>query len=255
VTLPPRSVLVTVGSLVALLAVLSTLVLRFGGGAQPDGELALAEAVPSAAPLPAAADRGEQQASRGRSRTSVDPSWIARISVSAGIPAPAVRAYADAQLRLAAAKPGCHLGWNTLAGIGWVESHHGTIGDRTLLADGRSSTTILGPALDGAKFAAIHSSSLSAQWHGDTVWEHAVGPLQFLASTWDRWGVDGDDDGVADPRDLDDAALTAARYLCADSHDLGSDAGWDAAVHSYNHDQAYVVNVANAANTYAQRAR
>ena len=66
--------------------------------------------------------------------------------------------------------------------------------------------------------------------------------------------ADGDGDGVADPRDLDDAAWTAARYLCADAQDLATVAGWNAAVYSYNHDNAYVVNVANAANTYAQRA-
>ena len=34
-----------------------------------------------------------------------------------------------------------------------------------------------------------------------------MGPLQFLPSTWDRWAADGDGDGVADPQDLDDAAL------------------------------------------------
>ena len=51
------------------------------------------------------------------------------------------------------------------------------------------------------------------------------------------------------------AAWTAARYLCADGKDLASVEGWNAAVHSYNHDNTYVVNVAAAASTYADRVR
>ena len=77
--------------------------------------------------------------------------------------------------------------------------------------------------------------------------------MQFLSSTWARWGADGDGDGTSDPGDLDDAALAAGRYLCADGHDLATDAGWSAAVLSYNHDQAYLARVADAATTYATR--
>ena len=57
-------------------------------------------------------------------------------AAAAGIPVPAVRAYATAQL---AEPTGCDVGWTTLAGIGWVESQHGTIDGRTLGADGHSS--------------------------------------------------------------------------------------------------------------------
>ncbi|RNL81453.1 hypothetical protein EFL95_00705 [Nocardioides marmorisolisilvae] len=163
-------------------------------------------------------------------------------------------AYGSVELRLHAAQPGCHLAWNTLAGIGWVESQHGTIGGRTLLTDGRSSTPVIGPALNGQGFAAIRSTPTSAQWHGDSTWEHAIGPLQFIPSTWERWAADGDGDGVKDPLDLDDAALAAGRYLCADGHDLATVSGWNAAIHSYNHDRSYVLSVLDAANTYASRA-
>ena len=135
-----------------------------------------------------------------------------------GSPAPALRAYARAQLADAG---GCGVGWTTLAGMGWVESYHGTIGGRTLGADGRSSSPIVGPALDGhGDFAAIRSTPASRAWHGDPVWEHAVGPMQFLPGTWTSWATDGDGDGRRDPLDLDDAAATAARYLCAGEHDL-----------------------------------
>ncbi|MCW2787657.1 MAG: hypothetical protein JWP74_4174, partial [Marmoricola sp.] len=171
----------------------------------------------------------------------------------AGIPVPAMLAYGDAELTLDHQQPSCHLSWNTLAGIGWIESQNGTIGGRTLESSGFSSSPVIGPALDGTKYAAIHSTPLSASWHGDSVWEHAVGPMQFIASTWEKWGVDGDRDGTANPLDLNDAALTTAHYLCADGHDLATATGWSAAIHSYDHDDQYVLNVLSAANTYAAR--
>ena len=182
----------------------------------------------------------------------VDPHWLATTSDRTGIPRPALAAYARVQLDRSG---GCAVGWTTLAGIGWVESQHGTIGGRRLRADGHSSTRILGPALDGhGRFAAIRSTPGSAVWHGDRVWEHAVGPMQFLPSTWRSWATDGDGDGKADPNDLDDAAVTTARYLCADGGDLGTGAGWASAVFSYNHERAYVDAVYAAATSYAARA-
>lgn len=251
---PVLVVLAAGGLCLLLITLLGFVVVRFGGaGGSAAAETIVVEPAPTNAAQPSPTRK--QSGSRSGGRLQVDAAWVDRTAARAGIPAPALRAYATVQLRLAEEQPGCHLGWNTLAGIGWVESHHGTIGDRTLNADGTSSTTILGPALDGGEFAAIRSTPRSRAWHGDRTWEHAVGPLQFIGSTWERWGADGDGNGVADPRDLDDAALTAGRYLCADAHDLATDSGWTRAVHSYNHDTTYVSNVAAAANAYAQRAR
>lgn len=238
------------------LLALGVLVLSAGGGARIPENLAY-EPAPAAVGAPAApqANTLSRGAERKQVRTGVvDAGWARTTGAAVGIPAAALTAYASAELRIDKEQPGCRLSWNTLAGIGWVESHHGTIGDRTLLADGTSSTPILGPALNGQGFAAIRPTQEFVQWHGDAEWEHAVGPLQFIGSTWERWGADGDGDGVENPLDLDDAALAAARYLCADSHNLSTAEGWNRAVHSYNHDNTYVVNVFNAANTYAQRA-
>lgn len=181
----------------------------------------------------------------------IDEGWLERTAAASGVPATALRAYARAELE---APKGCDIGWTTLAGIGWVESQHGTLGGRTLGADGHSSSLILGPALDGTgDFAAIRATTESEQWHGDPDWDHAFGPMQFISSTWASWQADGDGDGAADPNDIDDAALAAAEYLCADGQDLASGEGWTAAVLSYNHARSYLEAVHAAATTYAQR--
>ena len=206
--------------------------------------------VGAAAPAPAVS--ADHRGGKKRSGpTTVDPQWVSDTAAKAGIPAPAVRAYANAQL---SEPDGCDVGWTTLAGIGWVESQNGTIGGRTLGEDGHSSTPILGPALNGrGKVAAIPATPETSAWHGDLQWDHAVGPLQFIPSTWETWSTDGDGNGVADPNDLDDAAAAAARYLCADGYDLGSGSGWADAIFSYNHAQAYVDSVYAAASAYADR--
>ncbi len=176
----------------------------------------------------------------------VSAAWVTRTAAQAGIPEPAVRAYGAATLAENRAEPACHLGWTTLAGIGWVESQHGTIGGRTLGSDGRSVPPVFGPALDG-------HGDVAAIREYDGSWARAVGPLQFLTTTWTTWASDGDGDGVSDPQDLDDAALAAARYLCAAGGDLVTGSGWVAAVRAYNHADSYVRAVYSAASAYATR--
>ncbi len=206
----------------------------------------------SAQPLPGPAPSPAPPASSPSSGPVVDARWVRRTAAAAGIPEVAVSAYARAVLGSPRA---CGLGWTTLAGLGWVESQHGTLGGRTLSADGRSSSPILGPALDGVgPVAAIRATAASSVLHGDPEWDHAVGPLQFLPSTWETWGRDGDGDGTADPQDLDDASAAAAAYLCGTGQDLTTGPGWSAAVYAYNHSASYVSTVYLAATTYASRA-
>jgi hypothetical protein len=208
--------------------------------AQPAARAVTAPAAPAPAP---AAPGGPAQ---------VDPAWARATARKAGLSEVAVVAYGRAVL---GAPQGCGLGWTTLAGLGWVESHQGTIGGRTLDASGRPSVPIIGPALDGAgPVAAIRATPDGTALHGDGTWDHAVGPMQFLPSTWATWGRDGDGDGTADPQDLDDAAAAAAAYLCGTGYDLTTGAGWSAAVFAYNHSASYVSAVNLAAVTYAERA-
>jgi membrane-bound lytic murein transglycosylase B len=102
-------------------------------------------------------------------------------------------------------------------------------------------------------FAAIRATAESTRWHGDPQWDHAVGQLQFIPSTWDTWASDGDGDGRSDPNDIDDAAYAAARYLCHDGRDLTTGSGWAGGIFSYNHAQSYVDAVYSAAMSYASR--
>lgn len=183
---------------------------------------------------------------------SVSVAWVDDVAARTGIPARALTAYADAQLATNATEASCHLSWVMLAGIGSVESGHGSHGGAVLRPDGTSSVPILGPALDGTHGnIAVHATPAGVQLDGDPRWDHAVGPMQFLPSTWTHWGVSAAS-GVPDPNDIDDAALTAARYLCGDHRDLATVDGWRAALAAYNAPDAYAVKVTNTAETYAR---
>ncbi|GAP56692.1 hypothetical protein AHiyo6_32570, partial [Arthrobacter sp. Hiyo6] len=97
----------------------------------------------------------------------------------------------------------------------------GTLGGGNLMASGRSSQPITGPSLNGVGFAAIPDTD-EGVLDGDPEWDHAVGPMQFIPATWREVGRDGNGDGVADPLNIDDAALSAASYLCAGGRDLAT---------------------------------
>lgn len=102
------------------------------------------------------------------------------------------------------------LPWQVVAAIGQIESDHG-----------RND----GPSAAGA-----------------------VGPMQFLPSTFNAVAVDGDHDGKVNPYDPYDAVYTAARLLCQDG--AGSSAGRYGAVFSYNHADWYVREVLALARDY-----
>src|SRR5689334_20154188 len=76
----------------------------------------------------------------------------------------------------------------------------------------------------------------------------AVGWMQFMPSTWLRWGVDANGDGVADPWNPDDAIFSAARYLAA----AGGSSDLYRSVYAYNHADWYVHEVLSLADLYGQ---
>jgi membrane-bound lytic murein transglycosylase B len=158
------------------------------------------------------------------------------------LPQAAMSAYQDAAATLATTDPGCHLPWTLLAAIGRVESDHGRYGGSVLATDGVSRPEIIGVALNGkGPVAAIHDTD-GGRLDGDEIWDRAVGPMQFIPSTWAWAGRDGDGDGRADPHDLDDAALSAGDYLCSGADLRDSDA-MDAAILRYNPSDYYVALV------------
>ena len=183
----------------------------------------------------------------------IDPAWLDVVSGRTGVPRIALAAHAGAASVLAEESPGCHLGWNTIAAIGHIESDDGRHGGAVLGDNGYPSVPIVGPALDGGAFVGIHDSD-GGKWDGDTVWDHAVGPFQFIPQTWRTWGADGNGDGLADPNQIADAALAAAHYLCY-SGNLSTAESWRRAVFFYNHLDSYVDDVARVANALAARAR
>ena len=157
---------------------------------------------------------------------------------SKGIPATVLSAYERAVALLSTSEPGCRLPVALLAGIGEVESGQARGG--RVDANGTALQPILGPVLDGsAGTAAIHDTDHGVL-DGNTVWDRAVGPMQFIPSTWRSWGADGNGDGVADPENIYDAALAAGRYLCAHGRDLSTQSGMDSAILSYNDSDRYL---------------
>lgn len=177
------------------------------------------------------------------SPTSVRTSVLASPPGSHDIPAAALDAYHRAADVLAQAAPRCRLGWSLLAAIGKVESDHGRYAGSVLGADGVSRPSIFGLPLNGVGPVAVVRDTDDGALDGDTTWDRAVGPMQFLPGTWALAGVDGDGDGRRSPHDLDDAALAAGVYLCAGTSGLDGTAGMHAAALRYNHSEAYATKV------------
>jgi membrane-bound lytic murein transglycosylase B len=179
--------------------------------------------------------------------------WVIRAAGQTGIPERALQAYVAAAEAVNATDPTCGIGWNTVAAVGSVETAHGTYGGGSLTASGQVSRPVVGPVLDGAGFAAIADTD-EGVLDGDTRWDRAVGPMQFIPSTWQLVGRDGNGDGTADPFNIDDAALSAATYLCARGRDLTTAHGWTDAIYAYNQSEAYIRQVRDQATAYAANA-
>ncbi|MFC8261233.1 lytic murein transglycosylase [Streptomyces sp. NPDC057291] len=161
-------------------------------------------------------------------------------SAESGIPASVLDAYKKAQRSIASSDAACRLPWQLLAAIGKVESGQARGG--RVDANGTTFSPILGPVLNGQGFAMIKDTDNGA-YDGDSTHDRAVGPMQFIPSTWATWGQDGNDDGRKDPNNIYDAALAAGHYLCAGSRDLAIAADLDRAVLSYNHSNEYLRTV------------
>ncbi|HEX8303416.1 MAG TPA: lytic transglycosylase domain-containing protein [Jatrophihabitans sp.] len=213
----------------------------------------------ASAAAPAGLARLSQGAPKGAKLLPAQPVHVARPAAAGpavitglaanGIPVVALNAYRAAAARLASAQPGCGLEWWLLAGIGRIESNHGRYGGASLSPSGESSPHIIGAALDGVVYDYIADTD-GGRLDRDSRYDRAVGPMQFIPSTWAVYGIDGNGDRVASPFNINDAALAAARYLCAAGGDLRTAAGQRRAVLAYNHSDEYLALVLGTAAAY-----
>ncbi len=102
--------------------------------------------------------------------------------------------------------------------------------------------------LDWTVLAAIHKVETRFGIGRATSSAGAQGPMQFMRSTFDAYGIDGDGDGRADANDVEDAIFSAANLLC--SNGAGDPARLATAIWNYNHSQEYVNEVLTLAANY-----
>lgn len=174
----------------------------------------------------------------------------------AGINPVLLSAYSHAAGQVRALRPQCSgMHWSVIAGIGKVESEHAA--GHTIAPNGDITPRIIGPRLDGSG-AGGNTTAITdtdhGRWDGDPVFDRAVGPLQFLPSTWDGGaGQDGNGDGVKDPHNAFDAALATAVYLCGTgTSNLNDQAQLRKAVLRYNQSATYADEVTGYIHQYDQ---
>jgi membrane-bound lytic murein transglycosylase B len=265
----PRPVLIPAATALALVVVLTAAAAN-GGPPPPSAPAAPVAAglpyanwiVPTLAPeLEASATQVQEQspaknAGKKKAKASRDErTYQARPAALAasGIPAPAMRAYKRAANAMASSDPTCGLRWELLAAIGRVESGHGTTGDSVMTWSGLSVPGIYGPVLDGAGPFALIRDTDDGRMDRNTVYDRAVGPMQFLPRTWSVVGRDGDGDGKVKVQDIDDAALGSAVYLCGGTQGLRTAEGLRANIFRYNRSDAYVELVIGVMRAYGAK--
>lgn len=141
------------------------------------------------------------------------------------------------------------LPWTVLAAIGKVESDHGRSSGAVTHPDGQVVPPIIGVTLDGTSGNRAISDTDGGVFDGDPVRDRAVGPMQFLPSTWASVGVDATGDGRADPHNALDAVHGAARYLCEAG--AGEPGRLRRAIWTYNNSSDYVDTVLGWAARYS----
>ncbi|MFD7055586.1 C40 family peptidase [Streptomyces mirabilis] len=186
-----------------------------------------------------------------------DDGGITDGGTAAGIPPRMLTAYKNAVQQVGKYVPKCQgMRWPILAGIAKVESNH-AIG-RTIAGNGDIRPRIYGVLLNGSGAGGNTTAfpdTDNGRWDGTASGERAVGPFQFLPSTWASIGKDANGDKTADPHNADDAALGAAVYLCGNGRDLTQRSQLEAAILQYNHSTEYLSNVLGWIDQYTAAAK
>ncbi len=162
-----------------------------------------------------------------------------------GIPPVVFSAYLSAVAQAPTITRDCEVDWPIIAGIWRVESHHGTLGGRTVGPDGTVTPPLYGITLDGSVAGtAIIADTDRGVLDADPTWDRAVGPAQFLPGSWRAYGRDDNRDGQADPHNVFDAALSTVAYLCLRTPgDYTNPEDLARALRGYNNSTQYVETV------------
>ncbi|SER40161.1 Membrane-bound lytic murein transglycosylase B [Actinokineospora terrae] len=248
-----------VTALALVLLSLATAAAQASGPAQPPANAAPIAITPARDPAPAAAEQAGSSTPQllagfpavGPVTQLPAPMPVERVEAqspvtSTGVPSNMLDAYRKAE-RLA--PRACGLKWYHLAAIGRVESGHAAGGRAD--DNGDTAPRILGPVLSGSPGIAAIPDTDGGELDGDTTWDRAVGPMQFIPSTWRKYAADGNGDGVRSPHNIYDAAVAAGRYLCSGGMDLNNVDDLGAAIFRYNHSGDYVVAVTTWLTAYS----
>jgi membrane-bound lytic murein transglycosylase B len=177
--------------------------------------------------------------------------WAVERAPALDMSVTALEAYAYAAKVAEVENPRCHLAWTTLAGIGMVESHNGTYRGAVIAPNGDVSPPIRGVRLDGSNGNLRIADTDGGRLDGDRGMDRAMGPMQFIPETWRLYAVDANNDGIISPDNFDDAALSAAGYLCWRGGNLATPKGWMKALRAYNLSDQYARTVRDWATAYA----
>ncbi|MFF4343192.1 NlpC/P60 family protein [Kitasatospora sp. NPDC001540] len=183
-----------------------------------------------------------------------DPGTTTPVGAISDIPARMMQAYVRAAAAMPQMAPDCKgMTWQLLAGIGKVESGHAS--GHQIDASGLITPSIIGPVLNGSgsggNTTAVKDTD-GGKWDGNAQFDAAVGPMQFLPSTFAGYAARVRPGGGADPNNADDETLAAALYLCGNGRDLTDHETLKKAIYSYNYSSAYVDEVVRWMNQYAQ---
>jgi membrane-bound lytic murein transglycosylase B len=154
--------------------------------ASPDGTLPDGSTVPEEAIEAPAACRPAPSSRPACTATPTRP-WATRQST--GSRRPPWRPYQRAETVINAADTSCHLPWQLVAAIGRVESDHGRVHGSHLTSEGLARPAIYGLPLDGTQGTARIGDTDAGLLDHDTEFDRAVGPMQFIPSTWAVVGV------------------------------------------------------------------
>jgi Transglycosylase SLT domain len=237
----------------ALLSAAWTASIAGVGGTAASAESDPATTLPDGSSVPTEAIEAPASVSTGRGLAPGvhgDADQIVSTASTSGIPAAALAAYQRAETVIDNADRSCHLSWQLVAAIGRVESDHGRTDGNSLDDHGVARPGIFGVALDGSHGTTRIADTDAGRFDSDARFDRAIGPMQFIPSTWSVVGVDADGDGERNPQDVDDAALATAVYLCSGDDDLATADGQRGAVYRYNHSRSYVDLVLSIMHAY-----